>query len=106
MKDSKVGEAVTEEERVDNSHNDRKPGASGLAAHESFRKVENATNPEKLARDKYREETEEKDPLVRVDEYQGRTSECQQESNDALVSSEGTDDFRHLGDRKTSYCDL
>jgi hypothetical protein len=48
MTDSKAADAVSEEEQIDNTRDGRKPGAPGLPGDESFPKVEDAANPEKL----------------------------------------------------------
>ena len=99
MTNSKAAEAVSEEEQIDNTRDDREPGAPGLPGDESLPKVEDAANPEKLAGNKHHEDGEEEQgfeapQIARVYEQESGKSKDQQQNDDALVSSEETD-HRH-----------
>jgi hypothetical protein len=101
VKHSHVGEAVSEEEKIDNTRDDRKPGASGLPGDESFPKVEGAPNPEKLAGNEHHEDAEEKQVseapvLVGVYDQEGRIGKNRQENDGAFISYEKTDHPCHL----------
>ncbi len=109
MTDSKAAEAVSEEEQIDNTRDDRKPGGPGLPGDESFPKVKDTANPEKLAGNKHNEDGEEEQgieapQLAGVYEQEGGKSKDQRENDDALVSSEETDHLCHLraGNRATN----
>src|SRR6266849_7824467 len=87
---SQVGEAVSEEEQIDSTRDHREPGAPWLPGDESLPKVENATNPKKLAGNKHHQEGDEEQVkeasvLVWVYDPESSISKDQRPNDDALV---------------------
>jgi hypothetical protein len=104
MTDSKAAEAVSEEEQIDNTRDDREPSAPGLPGDESLPKVEDTANPEELAGNKHNEDGEEEQgieapQLAGVYEQEGGKSKGQRENDGAFISSEETDHPCHLRGR-------
>jgi len=92
-------EVVSEEEQTNNTCDGRKPGAPRLPGDESFPKVDDATNPEKLAGNQHHEDGGEEQeieglwPLTPIwDEPESAKSNPRESDHaHALVSSEETD---------------
>jgi hypothetical protein len=90
---------VNAEEEIDETRDDLKPSAPGLPRDESFSKVEDAANPEKLAGNKHyedgkQEQVSEAPPLVRVHKQEGRIGKDQQKKDNALVSDDAPINYR------------
>ena len=104
MTDSKAAEAISEEEQIDNTRDDREPAAPGLSGDESLTKVEDAANPEKLAGNKHhedggKEQGIEAPKLAGVYEQEGTKRKDQRENDGAFISAEETDHPCHLRGR-------
>jgi len=98
---SQVGEAVSEEEQTDCTHDHREPGTPGLSGDESLPKVENVTKPKKLTGNQHHHEGDEEQVkeapiLVGVYDSEGCPSKDNRPNDRALVPSEETDDLCHF----------
>lgn len=104
-------EVVSEEEQTNNARDGRKPGASRLPGDESFPKVDDATNPEKLPGNQHHEdggeEQEIEGPLAPIgDEPEGAKNNPQESDHThALMSSEETDHPCHVRSSKNTARD-
>src|SRR5579864_2623377 len=94
-------DVVNEEEQPDNTRDGSKPGAPRLPGNESFPKVDEATNPEKLARNQYHGDGKEEQEIegTRLAPTGGQPESAkanQRESDQTLVSSEEPEHPCHI----------
>ena len=66
VKQPQVGEAVSEEEHVHNTCDEREPCAPALPGDQSHPDVEDTANPEKLAGNQHHEDGEEEHEIERA----------------------------------------
>src|SRR5882724_8107925 len=101
MTDSRPDQVVSEEKHIDNTRDDREPGAPGLAGDEALPEVEDEANPENLAGNKDQEQGEEEQEieephLTPTRGEQEGTKGNQRKSDRTLVNSKETDHPCHL----------